>query len=150
MSVTNELEKTRQKLVNEAGKAMVKKAIDDLVQSPEEKRHQAAQDEAAARMRVVKVILGGVGVVVVGIVVMRVLMRLWLWGIAIAIVGGLGAAAWFTFKPQLHAWQAKRLAVRAQAEAARTEQARHDAARDAAAAAQRSLDEELARLKKQL
>lgn len=150
MSVTNELEKTRQKLVNEAGKAMVKKAVDDLMRSPEEKAHDAAQDEAAARLRMVKLILGGVGVVVVGIVVMRLLMRLWLWGIAIAIVGGLGAAAWFTVKPQLQAWKAKRLAAWTQAEAARTERAREDAEREAAAAAKRTLDDELARLKKQL
>jgi len=150
MALADELEKSKQKLVNEAGRALVKKTIEDLTLSPEEKARRAAEDEAASRLRMVKLILGGVFVLVVGVVIMRLLARLWLWGIALLIVGGVGAAAWFAFKPQLEAWKAKRLAARAEAEAARTAADREAAARKAEADAKQKLEDELARLKKQV
>jgi cytoskeletal protein RodZ len=98
----------------------------------------------------VKLILGGVGILVVGVVIMRLLARLWLWGIALVVVGGVAAAAWFAFKPQLEAFKAKRLAARAEADAARTAAARDAAARKAEADAKQKLEDELARLKKQV
>jgi hypothetical protein len=150
MALADELEKSKQKLVNEAGRALVQKTIDDLTLSPEEKARRAAEDEAASRLRMVKLILGGVGVLVVGVVIMRLLARLWLWGIALLIVGGVAAAAWFAFKPQLEAFKAKRLAARAEADAARTAAAREAAARKAEADAKQKLEDELARLKKQV
>lgn len=150
MALAEELEKSKQKLVNEAGRALVQKAVDDLTLSPEEKARRAAEDEAASRLRLVKLILGGVAVLVVGVVVMRLLARLWLWGIALLIVGGVAAAAWFAFKPQLEAFKAKRLAARAEADAARTAAAREAAARKAEADAKQKLEDELARLKKQV
>jgi hypothetical protein len=145
MALADELEKSKQKLVNEAGRALVQKTIDDLTLSPEEKARRAAEDEAASRMRMVKLILGGVGILVVGVVIMRLLARLWLWGIALVVVGGVAAAAWFAFKPQLEAFKAKRLAARAEAAAARDA-----AARKAEADAKQKLEDELARLKKQV
>lgn len=150
MAVADELEKSKQKLVKEAGRALVKKTIDDLTLSSEEKAHRDAEDEAASRLRMVKLILGGVGVLVVGIVIMRLLARLWLWGIGLVILGGVGAAAWFAFKPRLEAFKAKRLAARAEAEAARGAAAREAAARKAEADAKQKLEDELARLKKQV
>jgi hypothetical protein len=150
MALADELEKSKQKLVNEAGRALVQKTIDDLTLSPEEKARRAAEDEAASRMRMVKLILGGVGILVVGVVIMRLLARLWLWGIALVVVGGVAAAAWFAFKPQLEAFKAKRLAARAEADAARTAAARDAAARKAEADAKQKLEDELARLKKQV
>lgn len=150
MALADELAKSKQKLVNEAGAALVRKAVDDLTLSPEEKARRAAEAEAASRLRLVKLILGGVGVLVIGIVIMRLLARLWLWGIGLLIVGGVGAAAWLAFKPQLEAWKAKRLAARAEAEAARAAAAREAAAKKAEADAKQKLEDELARLKQRV
>jgi hypothetical protein len=57
---------------------------------------------------------------------------------------------WFTFKPQLTAWQQRRLAEQSARELERTALARADAEAQAARAAQQKLDDELARLKRQL
>ena len=150
MALADELAKSKQKLVNEAGRALVQKAVNDLTLSPEEKASRAADDEAASRLRMVKVVLGGVFVLVVFIVIMRLLARLWLWGIGLLILGGVGAATWFALKPQLEAWKAKRLVARTVAEAARTAADREAKNRKAEAEARQKLDDELARLKRQV
>lgn len=150
MGLSDALEKSKQKLVNEAGRAVVKKAVDDLTLSPEEKAQRAAKDETASRLRLVKLILGGVAVLVTGIVLMRLMARLWMLGIGVVIVGGVGAAAYLVMKPKLEALKQRRLAARAEEEAARTAGDRARAEEDAKTAAQKKLEDDLARLKQQV
>lgn len=154
MALVDELEKTKQKLIEDAGRATLERAVGravtDLTLTPEQKAARDATDEAASRTRLVKVILGGVFVVVAGIVVMKLLAKLWFFGIGLVLVGGLGAAGYLVAKPQIDAFQKRRLADRAAAEEARTADDRARAAEQATAAAKQKLEDDLARLKKQV
>ncbi len=129
---------------------MAKKAIDDLTLSPEER---AARDAAAAAGRskqLLKVVLGGVVALVIVVVGLRLALALWKLALLVGVVGAVGAGVWFTFKPQITAWQQRRLAEKHARELERTATARAEAEANVARAAQQKLDDELARLKRQL
>jgi hypothetical protein len=140
----------KERLVVEAGKAMAKKAIDDLTLSPEARAARDAEASALRSKQIVKLVLGGVVAVFVVVVGLRLAFALWKLFLLVGIVGAVGAGAWFTFKPQLTAWQQRRLAERNARELERTASARAEAEANTARAAQQKLDDELARLKRQL
>lgn len=140
----------KERLVVEAGKAMAKKAIDDLTLTPEERAAREAEVAASRSQQMVKVIIGGVVALIVVVVGLRLAFALWKLLLLVGVVGAIGAGVWFTFKPQLTAWQQRRLAERTARELERTAQARAEAEANAARAAQQKLDDELARLKRQL
>jgi hypothetical protein len=140
----------KERLVVEASKAMAKKAIDDLTLSPEERAARDAEAAAGRSKQIVKVVIGGVVALVVVVVGLRLAFALWKLFLLAGIVGAVGAGVWFTFKPQLTAWQQRRLAEQNARELERTASARAEAEANAARAAQQKLDDDLARLKRKL
>ncbi len=137
-----------------AGKAMAKRALDDLTLSPEEKERRAKEDEGKRRSRKVKLILGGVVAVVAVLSLMSVLAALWKYAVGLLLVLGLGGAGWLVAKPKLQALKARataRLEARRADERAADEAAAkasaEQAAADAARAKHQKLEDELAALK---
>lgn len=137
-----------------AGKAMAKRALDDLTQSPEEKQQRAQEDEAKRRSRKIKLILGGVIAVVAVLSLMSVLAALWKYAIGLLLVLGIGGAGWLFAKPRLLALKARataRLEARKAEERAATEAearvAAEKAAADAVRAKEQKLEDELQALK---
>jgi hypothetical protein len=161
MALSDEVERRKQQLVEQAGKAMldktVKGVIDDLTLSPEEKAKRAADDEAGSKTRLVKVVLGVTAALVAGIVILKVLAAVWMYGIALIVLAGLGTAGYLVARPKLEAMKQQRLEARNQRELERTADDRAKAADEAKAAAERSkaaaaqkLEDDLARLKRQV
>jgi len=158
MAVADEVAKAadraKQKLVEEAGRAMVKGAIDDLTLTPEEREAKAKEKAAGDKSMLIKAILGVTGVVVAGIVIMKVLAALWLYGIALVVIAGLGGVGYLVARPKIEAFKQQRLAAQQQRLAAKAEadSVRERAAAEAAVeaqkrAAQQRLEDELAKLK---
>ncbi|HEY1098900.1 MAG TPA: hypothetical protein VGF99_08220 [Myxococcota bacterium] len=150
MPLNERLNEQKDRLVIEAGKAMAKKAFDDALLSPEEKAARAAVDEANRKQTMIKIVVGGVVGLVALVVVLRVMAALWVYAIGAAVLAGIGAVAYFTLQPKLAALQQRRLADAAAAEAARTADERAAAALKAERDAKQKLDDELARLKRQV
>ena len=150
MSVEQKLAEQKDRLVVEAGKAMARRALDDLTLSPEEKAARAAEDEATRKKRLVKIVLGAVVGLVVVIGVLRLMAALWVYAILAVVVGGIGTLGYFAVQPKLEAVKQRRLADAAAAEEARTADARAAAAARAVADQQQKLDDDLARLKRSL
>jgi len=161
MALSDEVERRKQQLVEQAGKAMldktVKGVIDDLTLSPEEKAKRAAVDEAGSKTRLVKVVLGVTAALVAGIVILKVLAAVWMYGIALIVLAGLGTAGYLVARPKLEAMKQQRLEAANQRELERTAADRAKAADDAMAAVERSkaaaaqkLEDDLARLKRQV
>ena len=148
MALSDEVERRKQQLVEQAGKAMldktVKGVIDDLTLSPEEKAKRAAVDEAGSKTRLVKVVLGVTAALVAGIVILKVLAAVWMYGIALIVLAGLGTAGYLVARPKLEAMKQQRLEAANQRELERT------AADRAKAAAAQKLEDDLARLKRQV
>ncbi|MBI1945197.1 MAG: hypothetical protein HYS27_05850 [Deltaproteobacteria bacterium] len=137
-----------------AGKAMAKRALDDLTLSPEEKQQREQQDQAKSRSRKIKLILGGVIAVVAVLSLMSVLAALWKYAIGLLLVLGVGGAGWLFAKPKLKALKARataRLEARKIEERAAAEleakAAAEKAAADAVKAKQQKLEDELQALK---
>jgi hypothetical protein len=149
-SLKEAVSEQKERLVLEAGKAMAKKAIDDLTLSPQERAARDADAAAARSKQIVKVVIGGVVALIVVVVGLRLAFALWKLFLLVGIVGAVGAGVWFTFKPQLTAWQQRRLAEQNARELQRTAASRAHAEAHAARAAQQKLDDDLARLKRQL
>lgn len=137
-----------------AGKAMAKRALDDLTASPEERAQREADDAKKKRNLKLKLVLGGVIGVVVVLSAMSVLAALWKYAIALLLVTGVAGGGYFFAKPKLLALkqkatarlEAKKLEERAAAE----EQAKVAAAKaaaDAVVAKKQKLEDELAALK---
>ena len=161
MALSDEVERRKQQLVEQAGKAMVdrtvKGVIDDLTLSPAEKAKRAEDDEAGSKTRLVKIVLAVTGALVAGIVVLKVLAAVWMYGIALIVIAGLGTAGYLVARPKLAALQQRRLAATAARELERTADERARAAAAAVAAAEKAkadaaqrLEDELARLKRQV
>lgn len=148
MSIEDKVSAQKDRLVVEAGKAMARRAIDDLTLSPQEKTARAAQDEAGKKQRLVKIVLGAVVGIVVVIGVLRLMAALWVYAILAVVVGGIGTLGYFALQPKLEAAKQRRLADAAAAEEARTADARAAAAAKAVADQKQKLDDELARLKR--
>lgn len=137
-----------------AGKAMAQRALDDLTLSPEEKARRAEEDAKKRRNLKIKLVLGGVVGLVVVLSAMSVLAALWKYALGLLLVFGIGGAGYLFAKPKLAALKQKataRLQARqAEERAAAEEQAKVDAAKAAADAAQakkQKLEDELAALK---
>jgi hypothetical protein len=161
MALSDEVERRKQQLVEQAGKAMldktVKGVIDDLTLSPEEKAKRAADDEAGSKTRLVKLVLGVTAALVAGIVILKVLAAVWMYGIALIVLVGLGTAGYLVARPKLEAMKQQRLEAATKRELERTADDRAKAADEAKAAAERSkaaaaqkLEDDLARLKRQV
>ena len=137
-----------------AGKAMAKRALDDLTLSPEQKQQRAHEDEAKRRSRKIKIILGGVIGIVAVLSLMSVLAALWKYAVGLLLVLGIGGAGWLFAKPKLAALkaratarlEAKKADERAASEAEAKAKA-EAAAADAARAKQQKLEDDLAALK---
>ncbi len=150
MSLDNKVSEQKERLMLEAGRAMARRAVDDLTMSPEEKAARAAEDEAGKKKRLVKIVLGAVVGVVVVVGVLRLMAALWVYAILAAVVGGIGALGYFALQPKLEAMKQRRLADAAAAQDARTADARAAAATKAVADQKQKLDDELARLKRSI
>ena len=132
-----------QKLAADAAK----KALTNLTLTDEERAEQAQADAAGKRALLIKVILGGVVVLVVGVTILKIFAKLWGLVVITAIVGGVGGVAYLSLKPKLDAWKQKRLAAAAEKNAAKDAAAAATRVEEAKAAAQKKLDDDLARLK---
>lgn len=137
-----------------AGKAMAKRALDDLTLTPEQKREREAADADRRRNLKIKLAIGGVACVVLGLAAMSVLAALWKYAIVLLLAAGVGGAGYLFAKPKLAALKHKataRLEARKAEERATAEQAAKaaadQAAADAVAAKQQKLEDELASLK---
>ncbi len=150
MSMNERVNEQKDRLVVEAGKAMARRALDDLTSSPEEKAARAAEDEANKKKRLLKIVVGGVVGVVVLVVALRVMAALWVYAIGAALLAGVGAIVYFTAQPKLAAMKQRRLAEAAAAEEARTADARAAAADKAITDQKQKLEDDLARLKLQV
>lgn len=138
-----------------AGKEMARRALEDIGLSDEEKAARDQQRQAARKKTLIK--LGVVGVVGVLLVLslMSVLAKLWMYGLGLLVVAGVGGAGWFALKPKIAALKQRavaRLEAKKRAEEAERLQleaaAREKAAADARAAKERKLEDELAALKR--
>ena len=131
-----------------AGKDMAKRALEDLTLSPEEKAKRDEERAGARKRTLIK--WGAIGVVGVLALVSLVgaLASLWYYALGLLVVGGLGAGAYFYAKPKVRALREKAQARLAARSAAEEQEARERAVRDAAAAKQKKLEDELAALKR--
>jgi hypothetical protein len=157
MAAKDTVEKAKEKLIADAGKAMIKGMVDDLTLSPEEKAAKDAEDEGKRRSRMIKIILGVTGAIVAGIVVMKVLAAVWMYGIALVVLLGLGGVGYLAARPKLEAMKVRRLEKAKAKELERTAAARAAAevqakvdAENKAKAAKQKLEDDLARLKSQV
>ncbi len=150
MALEEAADSAKRKFVEQAGKAMVKNAIDDLTLSPEQKAARDAENEKTNRMRLVKIILAVMAVVVGGVVLMKLMAQLWLYAIGFVVVAGLAGAGYLVGKPKLAALKQARLAAAAAREEERTRDEREQAAANKVKAEKQKLEDDLARLKQQL
>ncbi len=147
-------EDEKQQLALQAGKQLAQRALDTLTLSDDEKQERAQKDSSSRKLLLIKVVLGGTAVVVVGITLMNLVAKLWLYLVALVVIAGIGGAGYLVLKPRLTAllksWNDKRT------EGARLQHAEHEARALVAAIEQQKaqaktrLDDDLARLKKQL
>lgn len=138
-----------------AGKAMAKRALDDLTLSPEEKAKRDQESANKKRNLKIKLAIGGVVGVVVVLSLMSVLAALWKYAIVLLLVAGVGGGGYLFARPKIAALKQKATARleagRAAERAAALEQAKAQAdkaAADALLAKQQKLEDELASLKK--
>ena len=114
----------------------------------EEKRARAAERSGALKKNLIKYgIIGVVGVVML-LSLAIALSHLWAYAIGLLIVGGIGAGGYFYLKPKVIALKER---TTARLTAKKTEQAAVDkeqAAKNAVAAKQQKLEDELAALRK--
>jgi hypothetical protein len=157
MVVKDQVAQAKERLIKDAGKAMVKGMVDDLTLSPEERAAKDAADEGERRSRMIKIILAITGAIVAGIVVMKVLAAVWMYGIALVVLLGLGGVGYLAARPKIEAFKTQRLEKKAAAELERTAASRRAAelqakadAEAAVAAAKKKLEDDLARLKSQV
>jgi fatty acid desaturase len=148
MALSDEVARRKQQLVAKAGEAALRDMVDTLTLSPEERAAREAQRAASNRVLYAKVALAATAVLVALLVLMKVFAALWLYGIALVVLGGLGVVLYFVGRPKLDAlrarWQTARIAkVRIQEAAAREA----EAARQVEAERQQ-IEDELARLKR--
>ena len=148
MALSDEVARRKQQLVAKAGEAALRDMVDTLTLSPEERAAREAQRAAGNRVLYAKVALGATVALVALLVLMKVFAALWLYGIALVVLAGLGVVLYFVGRPKLEAlrarWQAAR-AAKAQAQQAAAREA--EAARKVEAERQQ-IEDELARLKR--
>lgn len=148
MALSDEVARRKQQLVAKAGEAALRDMVDTLTLSPEERAAREAQRAASNRVLYAKVALGATVALVALLVLMKVFAALWLYGIALVVLAGLGVVLYFVGRPKLEAlrarWQAAR-AAKAQAQQAAAREA--EAARKVEAERQQ-IEDELARLKR--
>jgi hypothetical protein len=148
MAMSDEVARRKQQLVAKAGEAALRDMVDTLTLSPEERAAREAQRAAGNRVLYAKVALGATVALVALLVLMKVFAALWLYGIALVVLAGLGVVLYFVGRPKLEAlrarWQAAR-AAKAQAQQAAAREA--EAARKVEAERQQ-IEDELARLKR--
>ena len=155
------LDDEKQKLALQAGKQMAQRALDSLTMTEEEKAQQAKEDADKRKMLLVKVILGVTAVIVVGITVMSLVATMWPYLVALIAVAGVSGAGYLVLKPKvqarLQAWNEKRTEgdrLKAAEQAARDQVAAAEKHKQLVAQqkldAHKKLDDDLARLKKQL
>ncbi len=146
--MSDEVARRKQQLVAKAGEAALRDMVDTLTLSPEERAAREAQRAAGNRVLYAKVALGATVALVALLVLMKVFAALWLYGIALVVLAGLGVVLYFVGRPKLEAlrarWQAAR-AAKAQAQQAAAREA--EAARKVEAERQQ-IEDELARLKR--
>jgi hypothetical protein len=139
-----------------AGRDAARSALDDVLLGPDEKAaRQAARARVQKRRLVVAVVVAtvtGIGV----IALFQLLASLWLWAMGFVVVAGVVGVAAVLLKPRVDALRVRLGAGRAaraakQQALAQAEQQRHAlvAAAQKEEQAQRQLDDELARLKRQ-
>lgn len=145
-----DLDESKARLAVDAAKKVARSAIEDLTLTEEEKQKKDEQSSADRKKLLIKVVLGLTVVAVVGITLMNLFARLWIYGVGLVVIAGVGGAGYLYAKPKLTAWNDRRLAgSRAQAAEeerlaglARVEQQKQ--------LAQKKLEDDLARLKKQV
>ena len=130
-----------------AGNRLAKRALEDLTLTPEEKQQRDAAAKSQRTKTLVKIgVVGVVGVVAV-LSLMSVLASLWMYALALLVLGGVGAGGYFYLKPKLKALKQKAVARLSERNAASDEQDKAQAARALVSAKQQKLEDELAALK---
>ena len=117
---------------------------------PEEKAAREAQRAAGNRVLYAKVALGATVTLVALLVLMKVFAALWLYGIALVVLAGLGVVVYFVGRPKLEALRARWQAARTAKARAREAAAREAEAARKVEAERQQLEDELARLKRRV
>ena len=131
-----------------AGKSLVKQKLEELTMSDEEKQARSEERAASRKKTLIKWGAIGVGVLVLFASLVAALASIWPYVIGLAVVGGLGAGAYFYVKPKL--LRAKD-AVKAKLTSGPSSEPELEAPKvvvDPATAKKQRLEEELAALKR--
>jgi len=150
MALSEEIQRKQQALVEQAGKAVLRDLVDDLTLTPEAKAARKAQEATGNRLRLAKIVAAVTAVLVLVIVVMKVFAALWIYGIALVLLAGVGTVVFLVARPRIEALRARWKAARAARELARTAVAREAEAARQAQAEKQQLEDELARLKRRV
>jgi hypothetical protein len=139
-----------------AGRDAARAALDDLLLSDAEKAARAAARTSAVRKKILVAVVVATVVGIGVIALLQLFATLWLWAVGAVVVAGVIGVLALVMKPRLDALRRRLTERRAAADAAsaalqeeqRQQRALADAAR-ARVAAQRAVDDELERLKRQ-
>lgn len=140
----------RRHLGEKAVEGAVQRAVEAVTLSADDKARREQERATKGKKDLLLWILAGTAVVVLGLGVMAMLARLWMWAIGIVVLGGIGAAGYLVIKPKLSALKQKataRLMETRERERAEKEVQRQIAVQ---AAQQEKLEDDLAALKKKI
>ncbi len=144
------IEDTKARLVADAAKNMARSAIEDLTLSEEEKQAKEEQSSSDKKKLLIKVILGATVGIVVVITLMNLFAKLWAYLVVLVVLAGIGGAGYLYAKPKLKAWNDKRLAASRANDEERARVAAIESVEKQKVLAAKKLEDDLARLKKQL
>lgn len=133
-----------------AAKNMARAAIEDLTLSEDEKKAKEEQASSDRKKLLIKVVLGATVGLVVVITLMNLFAKLWAYLVVLVVLGGIGGAGYLYVKPKLKAWNDKRLAASRADEEERARVAALEGLERQKQQAAKKLEDDLARLKKQL
>jgi hypothetical protein len=151
------LEDEKQKLALKAGKELAQRALETLTMTDEEKQKRAEEDAQKRKILLVKVILGATAVVAGGITLVSLFAAMWPYLVALVVMAGIGGAGYLVAKPKLKAWTEARTAgdrleaaEREKLEAVKAVEQQKLLVEKQKVAAAKKLEDDLARLKKQI
>ncbi|MDP2342780.1 MAG: hypothetical protein Q8O67_17625 [Deltaproteobacteria bacterium] len=151
------LEDEKQKLALKAGKDFAQRALENLTMTEEEKAARAEEDAQKRKILLVKIILGATAVVAGGITLVSLFAAMWPYLVALIVMAGIGGAGYLVAKPKLKAWNEARTAgdrleaaEREKLEAVKAVEQQKLLVEKQKVAAAKKLEDDLARLKKQI
>jgi flagellar motor protein MotB len=147
-SIKQKAQQAMEKATLEAGKALVKSKFDELTLSPEERERREKASEDKKKQNVVLAIVAVIGGVIVLGGLFSLAMHLWWKLLGLALLGGIGYGSYLVVKPMLTSMRDKALAGKRERDEHERQQLEEHKKAEAAQAAHKKLDDELAALKK--